>query len=54
MEIMNKGLTAKKNEDSWANNTPNTLKFILPISPIGPKIWDIVEKRFHWASVVCG
>jgi hypothetical protein len=31
---------------------PNTTKFIRPICPIGPKFWDIFEKRLHRASVV--
>ena len=30
----------------------NTQKKFHPIFRIGPKIWDIVEKRLHWASVV--
>ena len=38
MEIMEKG--------------PITPKFIPAICPIGPKIWDIVEKRLYWSFVV--
>ena len=43
---------AKKDADSTAKNTPNTPKFIWPILPFGPKVWDINEKRLHRASVV--
>ena len=35
-----------------AESTPNAPKFIWPICLIGPKVWDIVEKRLHRASVV--
>ena len=48
MEIMKESSTEMGAESS-GENTP---KFILPICPIGPKIWDTVEKRLHWASVV--
>ena len=40
--------------DSLAKNTLNTQRFIWPICPIGSKVWDIVEKRLHRASVVRG
>ena len=30
---------------SSAKNTPNTPKFIWEICPIGPKVWDIVDKK---------
>jgi hypothetical protein len=38
----------------WLSQIPQNLfnpKFIWPICPIGPKVWDIVEKRLHGASV---
>ena len=54
MEITDKGLSAKMGADILPENTPNTPKFILPICPIGPKVWDAVEKRLHWVSVVRG
>ena len=38
--------------DSLAESTTNTPNFIWPICPICPKVWDIVEKRLHQASVV--
>ena len=41
MEIMDKGLTA-----------PNAPKFLQMFLPIGLKVLDIVEKRFHRVSVV--
>jgi hypothetical protein len=34
--------------DKLAENTPNVLIFICP----SPKVWDVDEKRFLWASVV--
>jgi hypothetical protein len=34
---------------SLAGNTP---KLIWLICPIGPKVWDVVEKRHHLASVI--
>ena len=53
-EIMDKGLThsAKLGADSSTQNTTNTQKLIRPICPIGPKLWDIVKKRLHQASVI--
>ena len=39
--------------DSLAENTPNSPKFIWLICPIGPKVWDIVEKRLHLVSIEC-
>jgi hypothetical protein len=38
--------------DILAKNTPKPPKFVWPVCPIGPKVWDIVEKRLHWAFVV--
>ena len=38
--------------NSQAKNTPNTQKLFRLICPSDPKIWDIVEKRLHWESVV--
>jgi hypothetical protein len=38
--------------ESSTENTPNSPKFIRPICPIGPQVWDIVGKRHHWASVI--
>jgi hypothetical protein len=38
--------------DTSDESTPNTPKFIRPICPIAPKVWDIVEISLHWASVV--
>ena len=50
MEIMDKELTVPKmGADSFAEDTP---KFIQSICSIDPKVWDIVENRLHWASVV--
>ena len=50
MEIMVKGLTVAK---MGANNLDeNTPKFIQLICPIGPKVWNIVEKRLHQESAV--
>jgi hypothetical protein len=43
---------AKMGADSSEENTDYTPKFIRTICPIGPKVWNIVEKRFHCASVV--
>ena len=31
--------------NSWAKNTSNTPKLIRPIYPIGPKVWNIVNKK---------
>ena len=50
MENMDKLCTHKlklpeMGADSLAENTSNTSKF-------GQKVWDIVEKMLHWASVV--
>ena len=39
--------SAKMGADSSAKNTPNVPKVIRPICPIGPKVWNIVEKRLH-------
>ena len=44
--------SAKMGADSLAENTSNTPKLIWPIRPNGPKVWDVVEKRHHWASIV--
>ena len=47
--------SAKKGADSSAvnsQNTPKSLKFIRPIDPIGPKIWDILKKGLYWVSVI--
>ena len=41
--------SAKMGTDSSAKNTP---KFIRIICQIVQKVWDIVEKRLHRASVV--
>ena len=43
--------SAKMGADSLAKNNP---KFIRPICPIGPKVWDIIEKRLHRVSVFRG
>ena len=43
--------SAKMEAISSAENTPIIPKFITPICPIGPKVWDIAEKRLHWAFV---
>ena len=44
---MDKGLKVPKiGADNLDLNTPNTSKFIRTICPIGPKVWDIVEKGF--------
>ena len=48
-----KELTVAKRADSLAENIPNTPKFNQPICLIGPKVWGIVEKSLHRASVVC-
>ena len=45
--------SAKNGASSWAKNTlipQNSLS----IMQICPNIWDIVEKKLHWASVVHG
>ena len=34
--------------DKLTKNIPNTPEFICP----SPKVWDLYEKRLHWASVV--
>ena len=47
--------SAKKGADSSAvnsQNIPKSLKFIRPIDPIGPKIWDILKKGLYWVSVI--
>ena len=46
MENMDKGLMGA---DKLVENTPNAPKFICPSS----KVWDLIKKRLHWASVVC-
>ena len=46
MEIMDK---CQNGADNLAEDTSNTSKFIWPIRP---KIWNIVERELHWASVV--
>ena len=46
--------SSKIGADISAENTPNTPQFILQIGPIGSKVWDIVKKRLHRASVIRG
>jgi hypothetical protein len=43
MENMDKGLSAKMDDDKAAKNTLNAPKFIYP----SPKVWDFTEKRLH-------
>ena len=45
IEIMNK-ISAQIGADSLAKYTHNSLKFIQPIFPIGPKVGDIGKKGF--------
>ena len=40
--------STKMGADKLAKNSPNAQKLICP----SPKIWDLDEKRLHWASVV--
>ena len=40
--------STKMGDDSSAKNTPNAPEFVCP----NPKVWDLNEKRLHWASVV--
>ena len=51
MKFMNKGLTVPKWVQYFGQKYP---KFIQPICQIGQKVWDIVKKRLHQASVVRG
>ena len=46
--------SSKIGADSSAENTPNTPECICQIVCPSPKVWDIDEKRLHWASVVRG
>ena len=46
---MDKGLTvANLGADKSTENAENALNCIYP----SPKVWDLNEKRLHWASVV--
>ena len=44
--------SSKMGTDTLAKNTQNAVKQFWMICPIGPKVWDIIEKRLHRASVV--
>ena len=44
--------SAKMEAISSAENTPIIPKFIPPICPIGPKVWDIIEKGLYRTSIV--
>ena len=39
---------------SFEKNTLDTQRFFWQICQIGTKVWDIVEKRLHGASIVRG
>ena len=46
--------SAKMGADSLAENNPNISKKSRLICPIGPNLWNIVEKRLHQTSVIRG
>ena len=44
----------KMGANGSAENTSRTPKKFRPIYPIGPYVWEIVEKRLHKKSIFCG
>ena len=55
MENMNKGLTVSKWEPIVQPKIPQMPQNLLAqFACQSPKVWNTIEKRLHWASVVRG